>query len=166
MLVVVIQSLSCVQLFATPWTDCSMPGFPCPSPFLILLKLMSIEIMIPSNHLILYCPLLILPSIFPSVMIFPNELTLRIRWPRYWSFSFSVSPFNEYLGLIFLKIAGFNFNLSKGLSRVFFSITVQKHQFFSAQPSLWSNSHIHTWLLEKPQLWLCRPLSAKWWLCF
>ena len=87
-----------------------------------LLKLMSIESVMPSNHLILCHPLLLLPSIFPSIRVFPNELALHIRWPKYWSFSFSISPSNEYLGLtdvIFLQ--------SKGLLRVFSSTTVQKY---------------------------------------
>ena len=85
-------------------------------------------------------PLLLLPSIFPSIRVFSNESVLCIRWPKYWSFSFSISPSNEYSGLISFRIS----LQSKGLSRVFSSTTVQKHQFFEAQPSLWSNSHIHT----------------------
>ena len=93
--------------------------------------------------------------------IFSNESVLRIRWPKYWSFSFSISPSNEYSGLISLRLTGLISLRSKGLSRVFSNTTVQKHQFFSSQFSLWPNSHIHTWLLEKPYLWLDRPLSAK-----
>ena len=85
--------------------------------------------------------LLLLPSIFPSLRVFSNESALRMRWPKYWSFSFSISPFNEHPGLILQ---------SKGLSRVFSNTTVQKHQFFGAQLSSQSNCHIHTWLLEKP----------------
>ena len=72
--------------------------------FCSLLKLMSIELVMPSNHLILCCPLLLLPSIFPSIRIFPNESVLCIRWPKYWSFSFSISPSNEYSGLISFEI--------------------------------------------------------------
>ena len=115
-----------------------------------LLKLMSIASVMPSNHLILYHPLLLLPSIFPSIRVFSNESVLRIRWPKYWSFRFSASLSNEYSGLISFRIDFLISLQSKGLSRVFFSATVQRHQFFRAQPSLWSNSHIHTWLLEKP----------------
>ena len=89
----------------------------------------------PSNHLILCCLLLLLPSIFPSIKVFPNESALCIRWPKYWSFSFNNSPSNEHSGLILQ---------SKGLSRVFSNTTVQKHQFCSAQLSLESNSHINT----------------------
>ena len=94
-----------------------------------------------SNHLMLcHCPLLLLPSIFPSIRVLSNELALCIRWSDYWSFNFSISPSNEYSGLISL--------LSEELSRIFSSNTIWKYQFFSAQSSLWSNSHICTWLLE------------------
>ena len=91
-------------------------------------KLMSIESVMPSNHLILCHPLFLPPSIFPSIRVFSNESVLCIRWPKYWSFSFNISPSNEHPGLISL--------LSKGLSRVFSNTTVQKHQFFSIQLSL------------------------------
>ena len=99
---------------------------------------------------ILCHPLLFLPSIFPSIRVFSNESTLCIKWPKYWSFSFSISPSNEYSGLISFRINWFDLLVSKGLSRIFSNTTLQKHQFFGTQPSLWSNSHIHTWLLEKP----------------
>ena len=79
-----------------------------------------------------------------------SESALHIRWPEYWSFSFSISPSNKYSGLISLGLTGLISLQSKGLSRVFSNTTIQKHQFFGTQPSLWSNSHIHTWLLEKP----------------
>ena len=102
-------------------------------------KFLSIESVMPSNHLILCCPLLLLVSIFPSIRVFSNESALCIRWPKYCSFSFSTNPSNEYSGL-----TGLISVLSKGLSRVFSSTTVQKHQFFGAQPFLWSNFHIHT----------------------
>ena len=105
---------------------------------------MSIESMLPSNHLILCHPLLLLPSIFPSIRVFSNELALCIRWPKYWSFTFSISPSNEYSGLILLGLTGLISLQSKGLSRVFSNITVLKHHFFGAQPSLYSNSHILT----------------------
>ena len=127
---------------------------------------MSIELMMPSNHLILCCPLLFLPLIFPGIRVFSNKLDLCIRWPKYWSFSFrSVLPMNIQdwfplgrTGLIPLQ--------SKGLLRVSSNTTVWKHQFFSAQPSSWSSSPICTWLLEKPKLWLDIPLLARWCLCF
>ena len=107
-------------------------------------KLMSIESVMPSNHLILCHPLLLPPSIVPSIRVFSNESVLCIRWPKYWSFSFNISPSNEYSGLISFRIDWLDLLQSKGLSRVFSNTTVQKHQFFSAQPSSQSNSHIHT----------------------
>ena len=116
---------------------------------LSFLKLISVELVMPFNHLVLCRPLL-LHSIFPSIRVFSNELALCIRWPKYWSFSFtSVLPMNIQ-DWFPLGLTGWISLQSKGLSRVFSNTTVQKHQFFSTQPSLWSNSHIHTWLWEKP----------------
>ena len=100
-----------------------------------LLGLIFIESMMPSNHLILCCPLL-LPSIFPSIGVFSNESAPHIWWPKYWAFSFSISPSNEYLGLISFRMAGWISLQSKGLSRVFSNMIVQNHQFFSVQLSL------------------------------
>ena len=105
--------------------DCSTPGFPV------------------LHHLIFCGPLLLLPSIFPSILVFSNELALCIRWPKYWNFSFSISPSNEYSGLISFRMDWLDLLESKGLSRVFSNTTVQKHQFFVTQPSLWSHSHTH-----------------------
>ena len=130
--VVVVQSLSPVWLFATPWTATRQASL----SFTIsqtLLKLMPIESVMPSSHLILCHPLLLLPPIPPSIKVFSNESTLRMRWPKYWSFSFSISPSSEYSGLIPLGLTGLTSLLSKGLSRVFSSTTVWRHQFFSAQ---------------------------------
>ena len=135
---VVVQSLSSVRLFATPWTAAHQVCLSITVSW-SLLKLMSTVSVTPFNHLVLWCPLFLLPSIFPSIRVFSNESTLLIRWPKY--HSFSISPSNEYPGLFPLQ--------SKGLSRVFYNTTVQKHQFFGTQLSLWSKSHIHTWLLEK-----------------
>ena len=104
----------------------------------------------PSNHLILCCPLLLLPSIFPSLRVFTNESALCSRWPKYWSFSFNISPSNERPGLISCRWTGWVSLQFKGLSRVFSNTTVQKHQYFSGQLYSQSNSHIHTRLLEKP----------------
>ena len=118
-----VQSLSRVQLFVTQWTAARQDSLSITNSW-SLLKL-SIESMMPSNHLILCRPLFLLPSIFPSIRVFSSESDLHIRWPKYWSF---ISPSSEYSGLISL--------LSKGLSRVFSNITVQKHQFFNAQFSL------------------------------
>ena len=135
-----VQLLSCIRLFATPWTAARQACLSITNSQ-SLLKLMSIELVMPSSHLILCHPLLLPPSIFPSIRVFSNELVLCVRWPKYWSFSFSISPSNEYSGLISLSWISL---LSKGLSRVFFNTTVQKHQFFGAQLSLQSNSHINT----------------------
>ena len=128
-----VQLLSCVQLFVTPWTaarQASLSITNSRSPP----KPMSIKSMKPSNYLILCCPLLLLPSIFPSIRVFSNESALCIRWPKYWSFSFNISPSNEHPELISFRMDWF-WSL-KGLSRVFSNITVQKHQFFSTQLSL------------------------------
>ena len=95
---------SCVRLFATTWTTARQASWSITNSH-SLLKLMSIELVIPFNHLILFRPLVLLPSIFPSIRVFSNESALRIRWPQYWSFSFNISPSNEYLGLIsFMEI--------------------------------------------------------------
>ena len=106
------------------------------------LKFKSFQLVKPSNYLILCCPLLLLPSIFPSIRVFSNELAFHIRWPKYWRFSFSISPSNEYSGLISFRIDRFDILAVQVLSRVFSSTTVQTHQFFSAQTPLWSSSHI------------------------
>ena len=128
--------------------DCSTPGFPVLHHLLGLLKLMSIESVMPPSHLILCHPLLLPPSIFPSIRV--TESSLPIRWPKYWSFSFSNSPFSEYSGLISFRMDWLDLLAVQGTPKSFSNTTVQKHQLFSAQLSLWSNSHIHTWLLEKP----------------
>ena len=144
-----VQSLSRVWLFANPWivaqhTSLSITNSQS-SP-----ELMSIESVMPSSHLILCRPLLLLPSIPPSIRVFSHESTLHMRWPKYWSFSFSISPSKEYPGLISFRMDWLISWKSKGLSRVFSNTTLQKHQFFSTQLSSQSNSHIHTWPLEKP----------------
>ena len=142
-----VQSLSPVWLFVTPWTAARQASLSITKSWSSL-RLMSIESVMPSSHLILCHPLLLLPPIPPSIRVFSNESTLHMRWPKYWSFSFSISPSNEYSGLISFKIVWLDLLASKGLSRVFSNTTVQKHQFFGTKPSLWSNSHIITWLLE------------------
>ena len=101
-LIAVVWSLSHVQLFATPQTATRQASLSF-TIYQSLLKLMSIELMMPSNHLIFCCLLLLLPSILPSIRVFSSESVLRIRWPRYWSFSFSISPSNEHSGLIFSR---------------------------------------------------------------
>ena len=109
-----VQSLSCVRLFATPWTAAHQASLSITS-FWSLLKLMSIESVIPPNHLILCYPLFLPPSIFPiSIRVFSNKSVLHIRWPKYWSFSFSISPPNEYSGLISFKIDWLDFLAVQG----------------------------------------------------
>ena len=95
--------LSCVQFLATPWTAALQASLSITNSQ-SLLKLMSIELVMPSNHFILCCPLLLPPSVLPSIRVFSKESVLHIRWPKYWSFSFSISPFNEYSGLIFFRM--------------------------------------------------------------
>ena len=111
-----------------------------------LLKLISIESLMPSNHLILCHPLFLLPSIFPGIRVFSNELTLHIRWPKYWNFC--ISPSNEYSGLISFRNEWFDLLAVQGTLRSLLQHHSWKALFFIVQPSLWSNSHIHTWLLE------------------
>ena len=149
-LLLLVQSLSRVQLFATPWTaakQASLSFTISPS----LLKLMSIKSLMSSNHLILCHPLLLLPFIFPSIRVFSRELVLRIKWPKYWSFSFSINPSNEYSGFISFRMEWLDLlAVQETLTRVFSNTIVQKHQFFSAQLPLWFSSHIYTRLLGKP----------------
>jgi len=146
--IVVVQSLSRVWLFATPWTA-ACQAFLSLIISLSLLKLMSIESVMPSNHLILCRSLLLLPSVFPSIRVFSNESAVPIRWPKYWSFSFSISPSNEYSGLISFRIDWFDLLAVQGTLKVFSSTTVWKHQFFGPQFSFCMVQLSHyTWLLE------------------
>ena len=143
-----VQLLSRVWFFVFLWTVACQASLSSTNSQ-SLLKLRSIESVPPTNHLILCYPLLLLPSISPSIRVFSNESALCMRWPKYWRFSFSISPSNEHPGLISSGWTGWISLQSKGLSVVFSNTTVQKHQFFSTQPSSQSNSHIHTWPQEK-----------------
>ena len=128
-------------LSATPWTA----ALQVPVSSTIswsLLRFMSIELVMLSNHFIISRRLLLLPSLFPRIRVFSNKSVLRIRWPKYWSFN--ISPYNDIQGWFSLGLTGLISLPSKGRSSVFSSTTVQRHQFFGAQPSLPSNSHIHT----------------------
>ena len=130
-----VQLLSPVRLFAIPWTA------PCQASLSItnsrsLLKLMSIKLVMPSNHFILCGPLLLPPSIFPSIRVFSNESVFRIRWPKYWSFGFSVSSSNEYSGLNSFRIDWLDLLSVQETLKSLLQHTVQKHQFFSTQLSL------------------------------
>ena len=121
-----VQSLSHVRLFVTPRTAARQASLSITNSW-SLLKLMSIESVMPSNHLILCCPLLFPPSIFASIRVFSNESVLHIRWPKYWSFTFSISSTNEYSGLSSFRMDWWISLQSTGLSRVFSNATVQKH---------------------------------------
>ena len=137
-----VYSVSKLCLTLCSHMDCSTPGFPVLQYLPDFAQFISSELVIPSNHLIHCCPLLLLPSIFSSIRVFSNESALRIRWPA-WSFTFNINPSNEHPGPISLGWTGWISLKSKGLSRVFSNTTVQKHQFFSTQLSSESNSHIY-----------------------
>ena len=144
-----VQLFSHVWLFATPWTVAHQASLSITNSQ-SLLKLMSIESVMPSNHLILYHPLLLPPSVFPSIRVFSKESVLRIRWPNYWSFSFSISTSNEYSGLISFRMDWLDL---LEVQRILKSLL----QHYSSKASILQCSvffivhfHIHTWLLEKP----------------
>ena len=144
-----VQSLSRVRLLATPWTaarQASLSVTNSRSPPIP----MSIESVMPSNHLILCCPLLLLLSIFLSIRVFSNESALQIRWPKYWSFSFNISPSNEQPRLISFRMDWLDLLAVHGTLKSLLQHHSSKHQFAGAQLSWQSNSHIHTWPLEKP----------------
>ena len=140
---VVVQSLICVQLFVTPWTAAHQVFL-----FFVMskssFKLMAIESVMPSNYLILCHPLVLLPSIFPRIMVFFSESALIIRWPKYWSLNLSISPSNEYSELISFRIDWLDLLAVQGALKSLLQHYSQKHQFFGTQLSLYTNSHIHT----------------------
>ena len=136
-----VQLLSCVRLFATPWTMARQVYLSITNSRSSL-KLMSIESVMPSNHLILCHPLLLLPSIFSSIRVFSSESALCIRWPKYWSFSFCISPSNEYSVLISFRTDWFDLLAVQGTLK-----SLLQHHDLTASIfwiSLWSSSHIHT----------------------
>ena len=137
------QSLSHVRLFATPRIAARQASLSLTNSQSSL-RLTSIESVMPSSHLILCRPLLLLPPIPPSITVFSNESTFHMGWPKYWSFSFSIIPSKEIPGLISFRMDWLNLLESKGFSGVFSNTTVQKHQFFGAQPYSQPNSHIRT----------------------
>ena len=156
---VVVQSLSHVRLFVTPWTAAHQASLSITNSQ-SLLTLMSIESVTPSSHLILCGPLLLL-SVFPGVRVFSNESVLRIRWPKYWSFSFNICPSNEHPGLISYRMDWLDLLAVQGTLKSLFQHHSSKASilwylaFFIVQLSYpWSHkesdTHIHTWLLEKP----------------
>jgi len=145
-----VQSLSRVWLFATPWIAAHQASLSITNSW-SLPKPVSIESVMPFSHLILCRPLLLLPTILPSIRVFSNESILHMRWPKYWSFSPSISPSNKHPGLISFRMDCLDLLAVQGtLKSLLQCHTLQKYQFFGAQLSLQSNSHIHTWLLEKP----------------
>ena len=137
-----VQSLSHVQLFATPWTAARQASLSITNSR-NLLKLMSIESVMPSNHLILCHPLLLLPSIFPNIRVFSNESALHIRWPKYWSFSFSIIPSNEYSVLISFRMDWLDFLAFQGTLKSL----LQHH---SSKASILQNSAFFTVQLSHP----------------
>ena len=138
-----LQSLSSVQLFATPWTAACQTSLSITNSW-NLLKLMFIESMMPSNHLILCHPLLLLPSIFPSIRVFSNESVLCITWTEYWSFSFSISPSNEYSVLISFWIDWLDLLAVQGTLKSLLQHHSSKASVLWCSPSLWSSSYNHT----------------------
>ena len=144
---VVVQSLSHVQLFMTPWTAAPQASLSLTVSW-SLPRLMSLESVKPSYHLILCCPLLLLPSIFPSVKVFANESALCIWWSKYWNFRFSISPSSEYLWLTSFRIDWFDLLVVQGTLKSLLQHHSQKASVL--QPFLWLNIHLCIWLLEKP----------------
>ena len=145
----VVQSLSHVLLYAAPCTAACQASL----SFTVswnLFKLMFIELVMPYNHLVLYGPFLLLPSTFPSISVFSNESALHIRWPKYQSYSFSISLSNECSALIYIRIDWFDPPAVQGTLKSLLQHHNSKASILQSQHSLWCNTHIHTWLLEKP----------------
>ena len=138
-----VQSLSCVQLFATSWTAAWQASLSITNTWSSL-KLMSIESVMPSSHLILCRPILLLPSIFPSIRVFSNESVLHIRWPKYWSFSFSITPSNEYSGLISFRMDWLDLLAVQGTLESLLQHHSSKASILWCSAFLQSKSHIHT----------------------
>ena len=144
-----VQSLSRVRLFATPWITACQASL-SNTNFQSSIKLMSIKSVMPSSHLILCRPLLLLPSTPPSIRVFSNESTLHMRWPKYWSFSFSIIPSNEHPGLISFKMDWLDLLTVQGTLKSLLQHQSSKASILGAQLSSQSNSHIHTWPQENP----------------
>ena len=142
-------SRSVVSDSVTPWTAAHQDSLSITNSR-ILPQLTSIESVMPSNHLILCRPLLLLPSIFPGIRVFSNESVLRIRWPEYWSFSFIISPSNEHPGLISFRMDWLDLLAVQGTLKSLLQHHSSKASVLQYSAFLWSNSHMHTWLLEKP----------------
>ena len=144
-----VQSLSHVWLFEIPWTIALQASLSITNSWSSL-KLTSIESVMPSSHLILCHPLLLLPLIPPRIRIFSNESALRMRWPKHWSFSFRISPFNEHPGLISFRMNWLDLLAVQGTLKSLLQQHSSKASILQHLTFLWSSCHIHTWLLEKP----------------
>ena len=155
-----VQSFNCVCLFATPWTAACQASLTITNSQ-SLFKLISIESVMPWNYFILCHLLLLLPSLFLRIRVISNESVLHIKWPKYYSFSFSISSSNEYPGLISFRMDWLDLLAVQGTLKSLLQHHSSKASIFGAQLSSQSNSHIHTWPLEKPQLWLDGPLLAS-----
>ena len=136
-----VQVLSPVRLFATPWTAACWASLSITNSW-SLLKLMSIESVMPSNHLILCCPLLLLPSIFPSIRVFSSESVIHNRWPKYWSFSFNIRPYNEYSGVISFRMDWFDLLAIQGTLKTLLQHHNSKASILRCSAFLMANSHI------------------------
>ena len=148
------QSHSCVWFFATPWTATYQTSLSITNSW-SLLKLLSIELVMPSNHLILCYSLLLPPSIFPSMRVFSKQSVLHIRWPKNWNFSFSINPSNEYSGLISFRIDWFDLLDIQGTLKSLSNTTIQKYQFFGAQPFFMVKLS-HPYMTTGKTIWLDR----------
>ena len=146
---VVVQSLNNVWLFMTSWTVACQASLFFPIPW-SLLKLLSIESVMPSNHLVLCRPLLLLPLTFSSIRVFFNESAFWIRWPKYWSFSFSIHPSNEHPGLISFRMDWLDLFAVQGTLKSLLQHHISKASVLHCSAFFMSNSHTHSWLLEKP----------------
>ena len=155
-----VQLLNRVWLFVTPWTAARQASLSITNSQ-SWLKLMSIESVMPSNHLILCLPLLLLPSLFPSIRVFSNESVLSIRWPKYSRFSFSISPSSEYSGLTTFRIDWLDLFAVQGTLKSLLQQHSSKASVLQCLAFFTVQFHIYIWLLEKPQLWLEGPC-----LCF
>ena len=144
-----VQSLSRVRLFVTPWTAAHQASLSITNSRSSL-KLMSIKSVMPSSHLILCRHLLLQLPIPPTIRVFSSESTVRMRWPKYWSFSFSINPSKEHQGLLIFRMDWLDLRAVQGTLKSFLQHHSSKDQFFGTQLSSQSNSHIHTWPLEKP----------------
>ena len=155
-----LQSLSNVWLFATPWIGACQDSLSITNSQSSL-KLMSMESVMPSSHLNLCHPLHLMLPIPSSIRVFSSESTLLMRWPRYWSFSFSIIPSKEHPGLISFRMDWLDLLAVQGTPKSLLQRHSSKPSIFGAQLSSQSNSYIHTWPLEKPKPWLDEPLLAK-----